>query len=295
GSKRTAQKSERLQSFLFYQLKRIPLLLVLLMICPVTAQACRFWVAVGEDIDQQFIVSQLIDEKYSLKNLGGEYSDGWSVGFYDQGDEIVIRGDEASNFNQEFDDAVRYLAVLEPEIIMGHLRRASSGCVEGVPNPHPFRITYNGKKWLFGHNGGMRKQILIDLIGKDFLVKHPPAVCNQNPPESWIDSELYFMLIMKTVKEYDDDVVQGIRAALLKLYANIDEESRYLNFFMSDGETVWIFRKGNSLFYTFDPQAQMTVISSTVPEEDPDHWQEFPEDTLAVIRPGAFPQFTVLK
>ncbi|MCA9394325.1 MAG: class II glutamine amidotransferase [Candidatus Omnitrophica bacterium] len=269
-------------------------IIALLMIAP-AASACRFWVAVGADLDREFIVDQLITAKNSLKNLGEIYPDGWSVGFYDRGDEVVIRGDEAASFNEEYDEAVRYIAVLEPEIVMGHLRRASSGCVEGVPNPHPFRITYNGRKWLFGHNGGMRKQILIDLIGEDFLARHPPAVCNQNPPESWIDSELYFLLIMKSVKEYDDDVEQGIRAAINKLYAKIEDENRYLNFFMSDGETVWIFRKGNTLFYRFDPQSRMTVVSSTVPDAEPNDWQEFPEDTLAVIRPQEFPRFSVLK
>lgn len=271
--------------------------LLTLAICliPAAAGACRFWVAVGTSIDQDYIVEQLIDAEHSLKNLGDTYSDGWSVGFYDRGDEVVIRGDEAANFNDEYDEAVRYIAVLEPPIVMGHLRRASSGCVEGVPNPHPFRIKYNGRKWLFGHNGGMRKQILIDLIGEDFLRQHPPSVCNHNPPDSWIDSELYFLLIMKTIKEYDDDVEQGIRAALHKLYTAIAEEDRYLNFFMSDGQTVWVFRKGNSLHYRFDPQTQTTVVSSTVPDKEPGDWQEFPEDTLAVIRPHSFPHFSVIK
>lgn len=269
-------------------------MIALLLIAP-AASACRFWVAVGSGIDREFIVDQLITAENSLKNLGEVYQDGWSVGFYDRGDEVVIRGDEAANFNEEYDEAVRYIAVLEPEIVMGHLRRASSGCVEGVPNPHPFRITYNGRQWLFGHNGGMRKQILIDLIGEDFLARHPPAVCNDNPPDSWIDSELYFLLIMKTVKEYDDDVEQGIRAALERLYAKIEEKDRYLNFFMSDGETVWIFRKGNTLFYRFDPQTRLTVVSSSVPDAEPHDWQEFPEDTLAVIRPNAFPRFSILE
>ncbi len=271
------------------------LIITVIIFMPAAAGACRFWVAVGPQLEQEFIVDQLIHAENSLKNLGETYPDGWSVGFYDRGDEVVIRGDEAASFNEEFDDAVRYVAVLEPEIVMSHLRRASSGCVDGVPNPHPFRITYNGRKWLFGHNGGMRKQILVDLIGADFLRQHPPVVCNHNPPESWIDSELYFLLIMKTVKEYDDNVEKGIRAALHKLYGVIEEENRYLNFFMSDGETVWIFRKGNTLFYRFDPQSRTTVVSSTVPDKDPRGWEEFPEDTLAVIRPRTAPRFTAMK
>ena len=266
------------------------ILTVSLLYCS-TASACRFWVAVGQNISNEFITDQLISQPKSLNNLGTTYPDGWSVGFYDQGDEIIIRGDEAANFNQEFSEAVRYAGVLGPDIVMAHLRRASSGCVAGVPNPHPFKIRYNGKTWLFGHNGGMKKQILIDLIGEDFLKQFPPSVCTYDPPDSWIDSELYFMLVMKSIKEEDDNVEAGILLALRKLYQVLEEDRRYLNFFLSNGQTVWTFRKGNTLFYQFDPEKKLTVISSTVPEADEQLWTEFPENMLAVVAPNAFPQF----
>lgn len=260
-----------------------------------SGEACRFWVVVGENIDHKYVTDQLIREPNSLKKLGETYRDGWSVGFYDQGDEVVIRGQGSSSDDHKFDDAVRYIAVLEPEIIMGHLRRASSGCVQGVSNPHPFRIKYNNKTWLFGHNGGIKKEILIDLIGSSFLKAHPPSVCNDHPPDSWIDSELYFMLIMKTIKEHDDVTEDGITAALNKLYGKIPEPDRYLNFFLSDGKTVWALRKGNTLFYRFDPHKKMTVIASSIPNQDHEDWVEFPEDTLAVIASDQFPTFIRLK
>ena len=258
-------------------------------------EACRFWVAVGDNIQNSFISNQLIDQPNSLKNLGETHSDGWSVGFYDGADEIIIRGDEASSFNQEFDDAVRYSGVLQPDIVMAHLRRASSGCVDGVPNPHPFKIKYNNRNWLFGHNGGMRKQVLIDLIGEDFLEQFPPSVCTYDPPASWIDSELYFILVMKSIKEADDDVEAGILSTLRKLYSVLPKNRRYLNFFLSDGQSVWVFRKGNTLFYKFNPDTQLTVVASSVPEADPGEWMEFPEDTLAVIAPKSFPKFIQLQ
>ncbi|MBP9854626.1 MAG: class II glutamine amidotransferase [Candidatus Omnitrophica bacterium] len=260
-----------------------------------SSEACRFWVAVGSDNDYQYVVDQLIREPNSLKNLGETYRNGWSVGFYDHGDEIVIRGQGASKDDPKFDDAVRYVAVLKPEIIMAHLRRASSGCVEGVADPHPFRITYNNKTWLFGHNGDIKKEVLIRLIGEGFLKAHPPSVCNDHPPESWIDSELYFMLIMKTIKEYDDNVEKGIVEALKKVYAVIPEQDRYLNFFMSDGKTVWVMRKGNTLFYRFDHKKRMTVLASSIPNSDEKDWSEFPEDTLAVVEPQTFPKFISIK
>lgn len=269
--------------------------LLLFISVSVKAEACRFWVAVGSDIDHRYVIDQLIHEPNSLKNLGSTYKDGWSVGFYDHGDEVVIRGDEAADYNDEFAEAVRFVAVLEPQIIMGHLRRASSGCVAGVPDPHPFRIKYNNRTWLFGHNGGIDKKVLISLIGDSFLKAHPPSVCNENPPDSWIDSELFFLLIMKTIKEHDDMVTDGIAAAVNKLYAHIPEDKRFLNFFLSDGKTVWVLRKGNTLFYRFDPGKKTTVIASSIPGAAQEDWIEFPEDALAVIAPDAFPQFIMLK
>lgn len=267
---------------------------LLLLLCT-SADACRFWLAVGAGIDHRYIVDQLIHEPNSLKKLGETYKDGWSVGFYDHGDEIIIRGENSAHNTDDYDDAVRYIAVLEPEIIMGHLRRASSGCVEGVPNPHPFRVKYNDRTWLFGHNGGIDKSILTELIGPGFLKVHPPAVCNDNPPDSWIDSELFFLLIMKTIKEHDDEIETGITSALKKLYAAIPGKDRYLNFFLSDGKTMWVFRKGNPLYYRFDPNRKMTVIASSIPNKTQEDWIEFPEDTLAVIAPERFPQFIRLE
>ena len=259
------------------------LFLGLFLLFPSLAQACRFWVAVGHQVPRDYIIRQLISEEHALKHLGKTYPDGWSVGYYDKGDDIVIRGAKAADYNEEFDDAVRYVANFQPQITMAHLRRASSGCVKGVPDPHPFRITYNGINWLFGHNGGINKKVLMDLIGKPYLKEHPPAVCTENPPDSWIDSELFFIFLMKTVQEHNDHVEEGLLAALRKLYRAVPQKDRYLNFFLTDGTRVWAFRKGNTLFYQTDKKNHVTTVASTVPEEKDGTWQEFPEDTLAVL------------
>ncbi len=249
------------------------------------AHACRFWCAIGDKVPARFVNSQLLEAPNSLKQLGEEYQDGWAVGYYSKKEPFIARGAETSLTDLNYDQAVRETAAVEADIIIGHLRRASSGCVEGVPNPHPFIREKMGKTWIFGHNGGMKKQILIDLIGEEYLTKNKPEVCDHAPPKSWIDSELYFIYLLKMIEQSRGDVEQGINAALSQLYAILGEGRRYLNFFLSDGMSIWAFRKGTSLYYLMDDKLDIAAVTSTVPD-DKYNWVEFPNNTLARLQKG---------
>lgn len=262
-----------------------------LMISGQELYACRFWCALGENQPQKIMVKQLLQSPHSLKILGKEYSNGWSVGYYREGEPVIYRGSDASNIDHNFDKAVHDVAQNLSHIIFSHLRRASSGCVEGVPNPHPFQRTMGGKHWIFGHNGGIKKQLLIDLIGKEYLETHSPTTCAFDPPDSWIDSELYFIFLLKNIEENAFDVNEGLKKGLAKLYEAIGEKNKYLNFFLSDGKTLWAFRKGNTLFYHDDQKEGVTIISSTIPDDNEKEWQAFPEDTIAEVNPSSTIKF----
>jgi len=172
-------------------LSKIFLISVILFIS-VPSWACRFWVAVGQKVPTKMIVDDLLEEPYSLYKLADEYPDGWSIGYYNHDEEIFVRGSEAANYDQSFVDAVRFVAGKEPQIVLSHLRRASSGCVGDVPNPHPFKRVVNGQTWVFGHNGGMKKEILIDLLVQRILINrkfifstkhHISLIQNENRPQ----------------------------------------------------------------------------------------------------------------
>jgi len=251
------------------------------------AYACRFFVAVSEEIPPEFTYTQLVELPQSLKSLGSKYNDGWSIAIYDRGKGHVVRSSQPAHEDEDFEKAVNELLKSKPSIVMGHLRKASSGCLEGVPNPHPFKRFFQDKEWLFGHNGGMKKQILIDLIGEEFLNQHQPTTCTYDAPDSWIDSELYFIFLLKSIEENGRDVAQGIKDGLIKLYEKIEPDHRYLNFFLTDGQKVWVFRKGNTLFYQYDQDASIAFVSSTIPDAEQGQWREFPEDVLAVLEPNS--------
>lgn len=265
-------------------------IICLLILLVPASEACRFWGAVGETIPQKVTVKQLLQEPQSLKFLGEKYDDGWSVGYYENSEPIIFRGVWASHKDKHYDRSVNDVAQMQAKVIFGHLRKASSGCVEGVPNPHPFERVKNGKTWTFGHNGGIRKEILTELIGAEYLKNNIPNTCTYDPPDSWVDSELYFIYLLKEIEANRFDVVAGLQEALKKLYAKIDEKNRYLNFFLSDGTTLWAFRKGNTLFYSYDEQQKISYVSSTVPGEK-ESWQEFQEDTIAVLTTSEAPEF----
>ena len=157
------------------------------------AYACRFYIAVGKNVPSKMIKAHLLEYPNSLKELGRRYEDGWSIGAYENNDLILSRGEKSSLDDDAFDKAVTDLAEKRPGIVMGHLRRASSGCVEGVQNPHPFVREKNGKEWTFGHNGWVNKELLQSVIGDEYLKQNTRQhvhMIHQNP--GWIQNYFLF-------------------------------------------------------------------------------------------------------
>lgn len=250
---------------------------------------CRFWAAVGEKVPADVILHQLTTDSVCLKVLGKEYKDGWAVGYYKDNTVFINRGSKSANEDDNFDVAVKDAADENPNVVVAHLRLASSGCVGGIPNPHPFKRTLGGKIWLFGHNGTIAKDILIRLLGEDYLKARPPSVCSEHPPDSWIDSELYFLLLLKSIEANDGRVVEGIQAALAQLEAALGTSHKALNFFLTDGKNVWAFRNGPTLFYRYDQADALSVVAST-PSENDGRWQEIDNDVLVVMTPQDSPR-----
>ncbi|MCA9401143.1 MAG: class II glutamine amidotransferase [Candidatus Omnitrophica bacterium] len=246
---------------------------------PAQALACRLWAVISE-VDQGPLVQRhLTEEPKCLFSLGEEYPDGWSLVYYDKYQPVIIRGGQPANLDPEFPKAVKKLKKKKSHIYLGHLRKASSGCRDGALNPHPFARSFANKQWLFMHNGGIEKKILMDLIGDDYLEKFPPQACPDDPPESWVDSELYFLWIMKNIM-MEGNVYKGMVQALKKVYENVPNENRYLNFVLTDGEKIWAFRKGNELYYKYRVRPNLTVIASTIPDPYERDWIPFTENAL---------------
>lgn len=249
----------------------------------------RLWAASSEKIPAEIILRPLLENPDSFKKFGSDYPDGWSVASFKDNTVLVDRGSRPADVDDNFNVAVQNAAGEGTNVVFAHLRKASSGC-RGLADPYPFKRSVNGRIWLFLHNGTAPKDVLIRLIGEDYLKAHPPSACSENPPESWIDSELYFLFLLKSMEYSGKRVDEGLKLALTSLHEALGESPDELSFLLTDGKNVWAFRKGPPLFYYFDPVAGLSIAAST-----PDHeegWQEVPENTLVSIAPKNPPQLT---
>jgi len=183
--------------------------------------------------------------------------------------------------------AVKSVAGNNADLVIGHLTENALACQDGVEPVHRYR---NGKSWIFSSSGGIGKDLFVKLIGDDYLKANPPIMCGDHP-ESWMESELYFIYLLKHIQEAGD-VQKGLEQAIKGLeLAQTEVQGGDRNFYLTDGTDLWIYRKGSSIYYTFKEREQMPMISS---DKLGGKWQEIPQDTLTRVQPSEQPTFHAL-
>jgi predicted glutamine amidotransferase len=100
-----------------------------------------------------------------------------------------------------------------------------------------------------------------------------------------VDSELYFIYLLKCIEEdthtdWNEKVWYGVQTAVTQL-------SGSLNFFLTDGETLWAFRKGRPTLYYYDSSPSYCAVASTPP--DGAGWTQMNHWEMAVLRKGESP------
>ncbi len=171
---------------------------------------------------------------------------------------------------------------------MGHVRRRSSG-ISGIPNPHPFVRERGGKWWSFEHNGGASKTTLYNLIGDEYLYQYDPP---SYAPTGWydpyiVDSDLYMIWVLKNIENNGWDVISGIAVAVTELGAR---DSGKHNFLLSDGEKLWGFKKGHTLYYKDSIEGYSSVVSEP-PEGTQGSWIAMSDYDLVELSPYSAPVF----
>ena len=245
---------------------------------------CRLCGITSAQLPSDVVLNQLMYLPNSLKALGASNPNGWGLGFYNSTEPIVLRGQSAANTDPNFDLAANEVAGSGAIIAVGHVRRASSGLVN-IPDPHPFERHKNSEWWLFCHNGGIDKTILINLIGTQYLAQNPPSV-GSNPSE-WIDSELYFIYVLKCCEQSNWNVQEGITKAIASICNTVPGTGETLNFLLTDGQMLWGFRKGNTLYYYNDPQ--YLSVASQYPTGSQGAWITVSDFYLVTLVRGSAP------
>jgi len=136
-------------------------------------------------------------------------------------------------------------------IVLGHDRNASSLAI----GSHPFRFEYNGTVYTFMHNGGIESGIKSALYtalgGVTWFNQHPPNwTTSYGDVANLIDSEVLFHWIMSKVIAHNGDVFKGVLEALTATVGGYDLEDEFrqdyanniINFVLSDGEALYLFR-----------------------------------------------------
>jgi predicted glutamine amidotransferase len=257
---------------------------------------CRLWAAIAYNIPRTIITQQLLEEPNSLKNLAQSKNiDGWGVTCYPQfGDSAYLARGRIRAYNDTlFDSTVTQMSRIRPSIALAHVRNCSVGCcahgADSIPDPHPFLRYKNEKYWIFAHNGTIDKELLYELVGEDYLQQNPLTgsgipECDPDDTSKVIDSELYFLYLLKHIEENNWNVTYGIAEALVEMMEISFDEA--MNFVLSDGRSVWAYRKARTLYKFTHPRNNYSIVASMYPGEEQGDWEEVNEYNLLLLRPN---------
>ena len=257
---------------------------------------CRMWGAISNTgLTSDVITHDLITGTTSLQKLTQfENEEGWGMARYTElgGIPIIQRGPIQAYYDPNFDNAVSAMAGATPKVAIAHVRNCTSGCCNPseqiIDDPHPFYRQKNGKTWLFMHNGAISKTLLTNLIGEEYLAANPPngsdiPDCDPNIPDKVVDSELYFLLVLKNIEERGWDVEKGIVETVFQMIG-----VSTTNFILTDGTTIWAYRNGHDLAFFYDAGTGISSVASQPPEDT--GWTIMKDKELVILKPGEAPK-----
>ena len=212
--------------------------------------------------------------------------------------DTIERGAERAYTDSTYDEVVAHINTIEPKATIAHVRDCTSGCCdpgsETIADPHPFYRYKNNKRWTFVHNGGVSISLLESLIGTTYLTENPPNGSDiQDCIDDTVDSELYFLFILKMIEDNGWNATTGVVAAVNEL---IDNGEEGMNFLLSDGNTIWAFRKpqlsSHTLYYRYynDTDGIYSAVASAYPSSTQEDWELISEDYLVVLTADAAPE-----
>ena len=254
---------------------------------------CRLWGIVSEHAPSAAIEAQLITLPNSLENLSPSNTDGWGIAYYPDGsaDPVSYRGYPPAYSDPNYDDAVAVTAAANPRIAVAHVRNASSGLIPASGDPHPFEKIKDGKHWLMAHNGSIDKDILIDLIRPDYLAANPPEYGTSY--SQWIDSELYFLFMLQTMEDFNWQVKPALGYVIRRLQEEIPNDGERINFYLTDGTTLWAYREGSSThtlyYYYSNGSTPYSAVASQYPDATQGDWVEMTDGQIVTLRQTGAP------
>lgn len=204
----------------------------------------------------------------SLRFLSDEHQDGWGIASFTDGDWSISKGIERAADSPQFASTAE---TGRAEVLVAHVRKKTVGPT-ALRNTHPFRAG----RYVFAHNGTVRD---LGLLARGTSPFRAAAIRGDT------DSERYFAYLMSHIDEEQD-----IRGALVRGLGRLlgSRDAGSLNFLLSDGESLYAFRFGRTLFtlvrHGADEQrrAPAILVASEPLTDEP--WRELPQGQLIVAR-----------
>ncbi len=261
---------------------------------------CRLWGIIMSDTTS--IPTQMItDHLMALRALGYSNDDGWGIGYYTTTSgmhriAVIRRGEPAAPYDPRYIHVINELLGNPFPSAIAHVRRGSSGPLEGIPDPHPFlrHGYFRDFEMIFAHNGTIPIAPLYSLIQKT-----KPGYLLLNPADyypNYLDSDLYAIFIIQTIDQNPDSSVEAcIKLAINQLANSINQTDAQFNFVMTDGRTLWAvkFSLGISdaislYYYPGVSESDFWVVASE-PLDTSKLWSAIPCSTMIKLVPDQNP------
>jgi predicted glutamine amidotransferase len=265
-------------------------------------RVCRWMAYSGEPIliedllfkPEHSLIDQSLHARLGVETTNG---DGFGIGWYGMGPKPAVFKTVDPAWNER--NLREIAAQIRTPLLFAHIR-ASTGTPVQRSNCHPFRYGH----WLWMHNGVLNG---FDEIKRDLVMAVDPALYPHI--EGSTDSEVLFFLAL-TLGLTDDPLAAVARAVGLVERVARDRGVVHpvqMTVATTDGESMWVFRyssegKTRSLFFSTEvtrlralhpevevlhqlgPQTRFVVSE---PLRDlPGAWNEVPESSAGVVRPG---------
>lgn len=264
------------------------------------SEACRMYSMISERTPLRILKEQL--NTFRALGTNNNNRNGWGIGYYLNEESsrqllwpIVRRGGPPSSLDPNYAIAVQEVMNCSPEVIMAHVRQASSGS-SGIPNPQPL----SEQKWLLAHNGTIQNlAVLRELISAEYLDRYPADYTNYMGIENY-DSELLSIYLIKEINQFwniSGSIEAVIAGAISKLDSALGHTSQ-LTFLLTDGDKLWgchydydipehtLHYSGSFYDNTWVVASEPISASSDVP------WIEIPNFNLVTFKPGKQPIYT---
>jgi len=138
------------------------------------------------------------------------------------------------------------------------------------------------------HNGTIDIGALLDLLRPEYMAENPPYYGQDST--DWIDSELYFLYILQTFQDSDWQVKPSLGHVVQMLRQAEPDSSPALNFALTDGNTLWSYREGRTLYYFHHGAWPVfSAVASRYPTINQEDWIMVAEGELLTMQRNQSP------